>query len=170
MKNVILVLIVIGVLTINHNTMKLRSHQRQTDQKIQTLTKNIQTLTDNIQALGNETNILTLTVEKLPVVMKVTVTAYNADPNQTDSTPNITAFNTKVKAGGVAVSRDLLLNGWVAGRKVYIEGQGVFTINDLMHSRKTKQLDIFMHSRKSALRFGVKKEVNAVLLTDEGSK
>ncbi len=87
----------------------------------------------------------------------LTITAYNADPSQTDDTPFITASNSRVRPGIVAVSQDLFRNGWVFGRKVYIVGYGVFTIEDLLAKRKRKQLDIFMTSSKSAIEFGRRK-------------
>ena len=79
--------------------------------------------------------------------LEVTVTAYSAEENQTDSTPTQTAFMTKVRYGTIAVSRDLHENGWTAGKLVYISGLGVYRVNDLMHKRKRLQLDIFMWSR-----------------------
>jgi dsDNA-binding SOS-regulon protein len=45
----------------------------------------------------------------------------------------------------------------------YIEGKGIFIINDLMHSRKTNQIDIFRFSTTKAEDFGVQ-HARAVLL------
>ncbi len=87
----------------------------------------------------------------------LTITAYNADPSQTDDSPYITASNSRVRPGIVAVSQDLFRNGWVFGRKVYIVGHGVYTIEDLLAQRKRKQLDIFMTNNKNAVEFGRKK-------------
>lgn len=88
---------------------------------------------------------------------KCTVTAYSPRPKETDSTPHITASNKKVRAGIIAVSRDLYDLGWVFGRKVYIEGMGIFVIEDLMASRKRSQVDIFMWKTNDALKFGRQK-------------
>ncbi|WP_051694435.1 3D domain-containing protein [Desulfohalovibrio reitneri] len=88
---------------------------------------------------------------------KVTVTAYSPREQETDSTPTLTATNNKVRHGIVAVSRDLFQQGWVFGRRVYIQGEGVFVIDDLMAKDKRRQLDIFMHDTQDALRFGAKK-------------
>lgn len=128
---------------------------------------NVNALSWKIDNLQSTVNTLQTTIDKLKTPVIVTVTAYNADPNQTDSSPTITAFNTKVKAGGIAVSRDLFRNGWTAGKKVYIEGLGVFLINDLMHPRKKSQIDIFLYKKKDAINFGVKKGRHAVLLTEK---
>ncbi len=85
------------------------------------------------------------------------VTAYTADSTETDETPFITASNTRVREGIVAVSQDLFAKGWVFGKKVYIVNKGVYTIEDLLHKRKRNQLDIFMNNKMKALNFGRKK-------------
>jgi len=97
----------------------------------------------------------------LPII--VTVTAYSPEVNQTDDSPYLTAFLTPVDTATIAVSRDLFENGWVAGKKVYIKGLGTYTINDLMHARKQKQLDVFHWSLTKAKEFG-RRKYKAVLL------
>jgi len=96
-------------------------------------------------------------IESLQQGQVLTITAYNAEAAQTDSTPFITASNSRVRPGIVAVSQDLFRNGWVFGRKVYIVGYGVYTIEDLLARRKRNQLDIFMNSKQKALEFGRKR-------------
>jgi 3D (Asp-Asp-Asp) domain-containing protein len=93
----------------------------------------------------------------------LTVTAYSPRRKETDSTPGLTATNSRVRPGIVAVSRDLFDNGWVFGRKVYIKNYGVYTIDDLMHERKTDQIDIFIPDTRQALQFG-RKELEVYLL------
>ena len=93
----------------------------------------------------------------------VTVTAYNAEVAQTDSDPDIAASMRHVKPGTIAVSRDLFDRGWVFGRKVRLEGIGIFEINDLMAARMDKSVDIFMGSTQQALAFG-KRRLRAALL------
>lgn len=93
----------------------------------------------------------------------VTITGYTSRKEETDNTPNQTAFLTIPKPWTVAVSRDLFLKGWVPGRKVYIYQVGVFRINDLMHPEKTQQLDIFFTSLRQAKAFGIK-QAKAILL------
>lgn len=87
-------------------------------------------------------------------VRVLTVTAYSSEVNQTDDTPFVTATNKRVRPGIVAVSRDLFRKGWVFGRKVYIKGHGIFTIDDLMHPRKKNQIDIYMGNTGDAVQFG----------------
>ncbi len=96
-------------------------------------------------------------------VQQVTVTAYNPTPEQTDGDPLMAASMRKVRPGTVAVSRDLFDQGWVFGKKVRIEGLGIFEINDLMHPRMTKRVDVFMWDEKQAQAFG-KKRVKVALL------
>ncbi|WP_461209093.1 3D domain-containing protein [Desulfocurvus sp. DL9XJH121] len=94
---------------------------------------------------------------------EVTVTAYSPRMRETDSTPYLTASNNPVRQGIVAVSRDLFDSGWVFGRKIYLKGLGMFTIDDLMAPEKRNQIDIFMYDTDSALGFG-KRTLRASLL------
>jgi 3D (Asp-Asp-Asp) domain-containing protein len=102
-------------------------------------------------------------IQKLDRKRVVTVTAYSPREGETDDTPFITASNAKVREGIVAVSRDLFDKGWVFGKKVYIKGMGVFTIEDLMARRKRNQIDIFMYDTDNAIAFG-RKKMEAYLL------
>lgn len=97
-------------------------------------------------------------------VMKLTVTAYNATPAQTDEDPEVSASMRKVRPGTIAVSRDLFDRGWVFGRKVRIEGLGIFEINDLMNARHTKSIDIFLGDQGKAVEFG-RREYKVALLS-----
>lgn len=88
-------------------------------------------------------------------------TAYNSLPNQTDSTPFITATGTRTRPGVVAMSRDML-RIFPYGTRVMIEdlsGQynfsgRVFIVEDTMHQRKTNQVDVWMPSYREALNWG----------------
>jgi len=86
-----------------------------------------------------------------------TVTAYSPDAQQCDNTPFTNAMNCRVRAGQVAVSRDLFRNGWTFGKRVYIEGHGMYVIADLMNKRHKGAIDIFMYEKDRALRFGKRK-------------
>ena len=90
---------------------------------------------------------------------KVTVTVYNPVVEQCDSTPYITADNSKIdlaklkqgKLKWVAVSRDLLKNGVVKyGGRVKLECEdpslnGIYYVHDTMNPRWTKRIDILAH-------------------------
>jgi len=88
--------------------------------------------------------------ERLAAVFstRVTVTCYNSERAQTDSTPFITAFNWKVRPGIIAVSTDLLEKGYTPGSKVYLKNFGVFTVGDIMNDRFTKRVDIWLPKGK----------------------
>ena len=83
---------------------------------------------------------------------RVTVTCYNSEPDQTDSTPFTTAFNWTVRPGIIAVSHDLLERGYVPGSKVYVKGFGVFMVGDIMHDRFTKRVDIWIPKNKQVFK------------------
>lgn len=87
----------------------------------------------------------------------VVVTAYNPVASQTDSTPEITASNKRVRPGMVALSRDLEEEfGFKFGDPVFIVGLGFFVFEDRMHKRWARRVDILMPSRRDAKKFGVK--------------
>jgi len=88
---------------------------------------------------------------------EVLVTAYTASEDECDSDPEVTASLRRPRPGGtVAVSRDLFYSGWVFGKKVYIEGVGIYEINDLMNARHNCRVDVFMGTKKQAWAFGTK--------------
>lgn len=91
--------------------------------------------------------------------LKVTATAYNSLPSQTDGNPNIAAWGDRLRPGmkAIAVSRDLLKkHGLSRGDKVRISGlDGEYVVLDKMHSRWRKKIDIFMgKDRWAAKRWG----------------
>jgi len=101
-----------------------------------------------LQGLATCIEILNADMKQLKNTMipatRVTVTCYSSEEEQTDSTPNITAFNYKTGPGQIAISRDLLTYGFTPGSKVYIEEVGVFKITDLMNSRWNKRVDVWV--------------------------
>jgi len=76
-------------------------------------------------------------------------------PAQTDSTPFVTASNSKIDPENpqghrwIAVSRDLEELGFTFGVKVCVEGTGVFdgewTVQDRMNKRWTKRIDFLVN-------------------------
>lgn len=91
-----------------------------------------------------------------PVVIRrvvAPVTAYSSTPDQTDSTPFITASGTRTRDGVVAA------NFLPIGTKVRIPtvyGDKIFVVEDRMNSRYWQRLDIWMETRQEALQFGVR--------------
>lgn len=134
------------------------------DQKIDDLTHKLVLVQKTAEArkeLVEEARMLQKAVST--PVRDVTVTAYNPQTDQCDADPLIAASMRKVRTGTIAVSRDLFNQGWVFGRKVRIEGYGIFEINDLMNKRYTKRIDIFMWDEGEARQFG-SKSIKAALL------
>lgn len=85
--------------------------------------------------------------------MRVTATAYNSLPNQTDDTPFITASGTHVRLGVIAA------NFLPMGTKVKIPdyyGDQVFIVEDRMNQRYDKRIDIWMEGIQEARQFGVR--------------
>jgi len=97
----------------------------------------------------------------------VTVTCYNSHPSQTDSTPEITAFNTKTGPGTVAVSRDLLDRGFIPFSKVWVEGFGIFTVNDIMNKRYENRIDIWIGDKAKVFK---KEDVRIIGFCDCSNK
>lgn len=92
--------------------------------------------------------------------MVVTVTAFNSVPSQTDLNPSIAAWGDRLKPGmkAVAVSRDLLEDGFTRGTTLRIEGMdGEYVVLDKIASRHTKRIDIYMGTDvQKARQFGVR--------------
>ena len=85
----------------------------------------------------------------------VTATIYHAVPEQTDSTPFITASNSIINADNpqghrwIAVSRDLEKLGYTFGVKVCVEGagnlDGIWTVQDRMNKRFKNRIDFLVN-------------------------
>ena len=88
------------------------------------------------------------------------VTAYSSTPDQTDSTPFITANGTYVHDGIIAAN-------WLKfGTRVRIPemfGDKVFIVADRMHPRFDNRADIWMAERQDALNFGLRRLTIEVL-------
>ena len=109
-----------------------------------------------------ESFIQSMDIVNKPIVLAVTRTAYTASRDECDSTPHITATGTKPKVGRtIAVSRDLFEH--LKHRKVYIEGLGVFTIEDTMNERYTNRVDLLVSSKSEAKKIGIGKVKMMVL-------
>ena len=90
-------------------------------------------------------------------VIMVTATIYHAVPEQTDSTPHITASGKHINMENpqshrwIAVSRDLEAKGYTFGVKVKITGagdlDGVWTVQDRMNKRFTNRIDFLVNKK-----------------------
>ena len=94
-------------------------------------------------------------IENLLKIILVTATIYHATPEQTDSTPHITASNKVIDLGNplkhrwIAVSRDLEAKGLTFGVKVCVTGagdlDGVWTVQDRMNKRWSHRIDFLVN-------------------------
>lgn len=93
--------------------------------------------------------------------MTVTATAYNSLTVQGEGNPKITAWGDTLRPGlrSIAVSRDLIRKGLTYQTPVKIKGfEGVFIVNDKMHSRWKNKIDIYMGlDREKAMEWGRRK-------------
>jgi len=89
------------------------------------------------------------------------LTAYSSTPEQTDSTPFITASMTQVRDGIVAY------NCLPFGTKIRIPelfGYKIFVVEDRMAEKwGCSRMDLWMADTKEALEFGIKKEMIEIL-------
>jgi len=90
----------------------------------------------------------------------VVFTAYNALPWQTDDDPTITASGSEVYEGSVALSRDMIKSFNPAADVAW--GDTVWTIipfvvEDTMHKRMRRRVDVFMDDLGTARAFGLRR-------------
>ena len=97
-------------------------------------------------------------------VKSVNVTAYTLNEKECGKDFTITASMEKAKPGMVAVSRDLFDDGWTFGKRIYISGVGIFTIEDLIKGSHRNKIDVLMFDKKLAKKFGIKKGITAAII------
>ena len=86
-------------------------------------------------------------------LIKVKATAYTPSRRECGKNNRRTATMKRPRPGQhVAVSRDLK---WMLGKRIKIKGIGVRKVEDLMHRRYKRRIDIMMGSVKNAREFGV---------------
>ncbi len=90
---------------------------------------------------------------KTPQRIKIVITAYTSSPEETDDTPHITAIGTPTRDGIVATN--LLPIGTVI-KIPSLFGHKKFVVEDRMHQRFQKRVDIWMESKEEAILFGKK--------------
>ena len=100
-----------------------------------------------------------------PIVVEsriVLVTAYSSTPDQTDSTPFITASGTHVRDGIVACNF-LSFGTYVRFPDMY--GDKIFVVEDRMALRNSHKIDIWFNTRWEAIQFGARNIRVEVLAT-----
>lgn len=81
------------------------------------------------------------------------ITAYSSTPDQTDSSPFITASGTRVRDGIVA-SNWLPLGAKIRLPRLYEDK--IFVVEDRMALKNSHKIDIWFPEREQALQFGIK--------------
>lgn len=99
-------------------------------------------------------------VTEISDVHDVTVTAYSSTPEETDDTPFTTATGNTVRDGIVATN---ILDFGTRVQIPELFGDKVFVVDDRMHPRKTKNVDVWMPTKSDALRFGIRHAMVVVL-------
>ena len=90
----------------------------------------------------------------------VDVSVYTSRPQETDDTPYLTADQSLVRRGVLAVSRDVRDEiGLKFGQKVLLDGYGVFEVHDVMNKRYTRRVDIWCSDLRAAMKHGVEEGV-----------
>ena len=91
--------------------------------------------------------------ESPPGLVHCQITSYTSSYRETDSDPHINAtMRTPIAGLSCAVSRDLIawLGGWI-----YIEGLGVFRVDDVMNARHRQSVDLYKGTTEEAMQFGL---------------
>jgi len=166
MKNINIVLIVVITLESLIGNLLYKGYQ----QEVKNANRKIELLRYQNSLFEDEI----LKMRKAPITKKSTttsatvrVTAYHPKSKgiNSDSSPETTATMTKPRAGKTAaISSSLFKKGWL-GKKVYIDGYGVFIIEDRMSkSLKGDRIDLCVGSKRVAQNFKTKDEVHATIL------
>lgn len=138
--------------------------QNSSEGEIERLTKiNMELLAQNKSLIEQLDSVHT--VEDKLLKYRITLSHYTASVDETDSNPQETATGTKPVVGRtLAVSRDLFK--YLRGKRVWIEGLGVFTVEDTMNPRYTNQGDLLVRTKYEAKKLGTKK-VTMIVLPDK---
>lgn len=103
------------------------------------------------------------------MTLRVSASAYNSLPEQTDDTPRLTASGVILEPGMrvIAVSPDLFELGLRYGMLVRIDGQpGEWRVVDRMASRWQRSIDLYMGEDRSAARAWGRRKVTIRWRTD----
>jgi len=115
-----------------------------------------------VRIIKADPNMVKTIAENNNLTFHMRVTAYSSTPDQTDSTPFITANGDTVHDGVIAS------NIFPFGTRLQIPslfGKKIFTVEDRMSSRIKNTLDIWMPDRQDAIDFGIK-SAEIIVLND----
>ena len=109
-----------------------------------------------LAVLQNDSFMATVSPETIQVAYtldSVITTAYSSTPDQTDSSPFITATGSRVRDGIIACN---FLRFGTRVRFPELYGDKVFVVDDRMAKKNSHKIDIWFPSRQQALTFGVR--------------
>ena len=170
-KNIIIAFLIaliipIGLLSLESKSQEQGNFKVETPQIVEqgliTIQENtLLSITSPLVIQRPQAKIIKKTEPKVAERIKMIITAYSSTPDQTDSTPFITASNTWVRKGIVAN------NFFPFGTRIRIPeyfGDKIFVIEDRMSWRKSNEhVDVWFSSRQQALNFGITKAYVEIL-------
>lgn len=108
--------------------------------------------------IGEPAVLEVIPVERQPAlkVYTISMTAYNSEPGQTDSTPFTTADGSQVR-DGILAANFLPFNTKVRIPELF--GDRIFEVHDRMNPRYTLRADVWMLNKADARKFGLKRNV-----------
>lgn len=117
---------------------------------------NIQTMVERMVDEERRENLKKVVEEDIANIVMVNLTYYHPVAEQCDSTPLITADNSridleKLKAGQIkwcAISQDLKRK-FPFGSKINIDGVGEYYVRDVMNQRHRNRIDILVYPGKT---------------------
>ena len=98
---------------------------------------------------------------KKSLVRRVEISAYTSRPEETDSTPHITAAGTKTRRGVVAAN---FLPFGTRIRIPELTGSRVFVVEDRMNRRFRKNVDIWVPNIREAQKIG-RRKITIIILS-----
>ena len=102
---------------------------------------------------------------EIVLISSLTLTSYRAVPEQTDDSPTITSIGHYVHPYGTAVSQDLLRSGEICyGDILLVPQYGFKVVNDTMHPRIKRGVDIFVETLAQEREVGVRRNQRMTLI------
>jgi len=161
MKYVVFIFVVVLIVVVANYELTLGDKEFEIEQLTELHEFEVKLLVHKLRMSNMETKALYMQADNTGCE-KVILTWYHPESGgiNTDGNPYRTATMTKPKVGRtIAISKKLVEKGWL-GKRVYIEGYGIFVAEDRMSSKLPGyRIDICAASKKIAMRNGKKRNV-----------
>ena len=166
MKYVVFIFVVVLIAVVANYELTLRDKEFEIEQLTELHEFEVKLLVHRLSMSNMETKALYKQLDNTGSE-KVILTWYHPESGgiNTDGNPYRTATMTKPVVGRtIAISKELVRKGWL-GKKIYIEGYGVFVAEDRMSSALPGcRIDICCASKKIAMRNGKKHNIYCSVL------